>query len=36
MNMNFERKLPIPMEVKEMYPLSAKGADLVERRRIEL
>lgn len=36
MNMNFERKLPIPMEVKEMYPLSAKGAALVDRRRVEL
>ena len=36
MNMNFERKLPIPMEVKEMYPLSAKGAALVDRRRIEM
>ena len=22
MNMNFERKLPIPMDVKKMYPLS--------------
>ena len=22
MNMNFKRKLPIPMEIKKMYPLS--------------
>ncbi|MDO4502475.1 MAG: 3-deoxy-7-phosphoheptulonate synthase [Coriobacteriia bacterium] len=36
MNMNFERKLPIPMEVKEMYPLSKKSSDLIDRRRLEL
>ena len=26
MNMNFKRKLPIPKEVKEMYPISEEGA----------
>ena len=25
MNMNFKRKLPIPQEIKEMYPVSAEG-----------
>ena len=29
MNMNFERKLAIPMEVKEMYPLDARLAEIV-------
>ena len=24
MNMNFKRKLPIPMEIKEQYPLTAE------------
>ncbi len=32
MNMIFERKLPIPMEVKEMYPLSAESAKIVAER----
>lgn len=36
MNMTFERKLPIPMAVKEMYPLSDKMHELVERRRKEV
>ena len=36
MNMVFEKKLAIPMEVKEMYPLSAHLADVVERRELEL
>lgn len=36
MNMNFERKLPIPMEVKEMYPISQHMAELVDRRRLEV
>lgn len=36
MNLEFERKLPIPMEVKERYPLSAKLADIVDRRNIEI
>ena len=26
MNMVFKRKLPIPMEIKEMYPISSEGA----------
>ena len=36
MNMDFKRKLPIPMEAKEMYPLSAAAAAHIERRRAEL
>ncbi len=35
MSMNFERKLPIPVEVKEQYPLSYKLADIVKKRAIE-
>ena len=30
MNMNFKRKLPIPMEIKEMYPLSQESAKIKE------
>ena len=29
MNMDFKRKLPIPMETKEMYPLTGAMADSV-------
>ncbi len=36
MNMQFEKKLAIPMEVKEMYPLSANCADIVEKRQAEI
>ena len=36
MNMNFERKLAIPMEVKEMYPVTAKMECIVEKRAVEL
>lgn len=36
MNMNFDRKLPIPMEVKEMYPLTAEMSEVVERRNAEI
>ena len=36
MNMEFEKKLSIPMEVKEMYPLSAKSASIVDKRAIEI
>lgn len=36
MNMTFERKLPIPMAVKEMYPLSDKMSELVDSRRKEV
>ena len=32
MNMSFERKLAIPMEVKEMYPLSKEMTDIWEQR----
>ena len=36
MSMIFERKLPIPQEVKELYPLSLELETLVEKRKIEL
>lgn len=36
MNMVFERKLPIPKEVKEQYPLSAELSKVVEARAAEL
>ena len=36
MNMNFERKLPIPMEVKEHYPVTADIQALVEKRAVEI
>jgi len=36
MNMDFEKKLAIPMEVKEMYPISAPLAELVDKRAAEL
>ena len=36
MNTEFERKLPIPMEAKEMYPVSAKLTEIVEKRLAEL
>jgi len=36
MNMIFERKLAIPMEVKEMYPLTADLAAIFERRDVEI
>ena len=31
MNMNFKRKLPIPQEIKEMYPLSEELAKIKEK-----
>jgi 3-deoxy-7-phosphoheptulonate synthase len=34
--MEFTRKLPIPMECKEMYPLSAQLAQIVDERAVEL
>ncbi len=34
--MNFERKLPIPQEVKELYPLSLELETIVNKRAIEL
>ena len=36
MNMDLERKLAIPMEVKEMYPVSAGLTEIVEKRAVEL
>ena len=36
MRMEFTRKLPIPMECKEMYPLSAELAQIVDERAVEL
>ena len=36
MGMNFERKLPIPKEVKEQYPLSAELSQLVDKRAKEI
>lgn len=36
MNMTFERKLAIPAEVKEMYPLTGNMADIWEKRNIKL
>ncbi len=36
MNMEFDRKLTIPMDAKAMYPLSPDLADLVSRRAMEI
>ena len=36
MNMNFKRKLPIPMEIKEQFPLSYKHEQMKEKRDIEI
>ena len=36
MNMEFERKLTIPAEVKEQYPVTARVTDIVEKKRAEL
>ncbi len=36
MNMIFERKLPIPKEIKEQFPLSENLAKIVENRAVEL
>ena len=36
MNMEFKRKLPIPMETKEMYPLTAGVAEIVDKKMAEL
>ena len=36
MDMDFERKLAIPMEVKEMYPLNGDIADIVEKKITEV
>lgn len=36
MNMNFKRKLPIPKEIKEMYPLSDELVKIKEKNDIEI
>ena len=36
MNMIFERKLAIPMEVKEMYPLTGEMSEIVQTRDAEM
>lgn len=36
MNLEFEKKLPIPMEVKEQHPISKELSDLVDKRNIEI
>ncbi len=36
MGMNFERKLPIPLEVKTQYPISDKLAEIVKKRAKEV
>ena len=36
MSMDFERRLPIPMEVKERYPLTMQLEELVARRAKEI
>ena len=36
MDMIFERKLAVPAEVKEMYPLTAELAEIVKKRDAEL
>ena len=36
MNMIFERKLAIPMEVKEMYPLTGEMSKIVRERDLQM
>lgn len=36
MNMDFERKLAIPMEVKEMYPVTGKMSEDIETNRVKI
>ena len=36
MNMVFERKLAIPMEVKEMYPMTAEMEMIIQKRAVEI
>ena len=36
MNMDFKRKLPIPMETKEMYPLTGEMSETVDKTLTEL
>ena len=35
-NMNFKRKLPVPKEIKEQYPLTAALAAVKEARDLEI
>ncbi|MBO6159362.1 MAG: 3-deoxy-7-phosphoheptulonate synthase [Firmicutes bacterium] len=36
MSMEFEKRLAVPMEVKEMYPVSLKLEELVQKRNVEM
>ena len=36
MNMDFERRLAIPAEVKEQYPVTGKVSEIVEKKRNEI
>ena len=36
MNMDFERRLAIPAEVKEQYPVTGKVSKIVEKKRNEI
>ncbi|MBO4731614.1 MAG: 3-deoxy-7-phosphoheptulonate synthase, partial [Spirochaetaceae bacterium] len=36
MNMDFERRLAIPAEIKEQYPLTGKVNNIVEQTRAEI
>ena len=35
-NMNFKRKLPVPKEIKEQYPLTAELAEIKAARDVEI
>ena len=35
-NMNFKRKLPVPKEIKEQYPLTAELSRIKEARDVEI
>ena len=36
MNCEFKRKLPIPMEIKEMFPITSKMQEIYEKRDVEI
>ena len=36
MNMNFEKKLAVPAEVKEQFPVTGKVSKIVEEKRAEV
>ena len=36
MSMNFERKLPIPQEVKEQYPITRALSEIIDQRAAEI